>query len=624
MTQLVIAGSIIDVEENINYNFQVADIAEIKASKSTYTSSFKIPRTSEVVKLMDGLGVPADTSRKPYIILNVDVLDDYTPILHNGVLLFNKTEALYYNVAVISGTFDFFTEVGDTKISDLDIGDIIHDKTTDKVNEALLGQHVYKYFFAHFGGLERWIFNNANTINIDYMIPAVPASYLWDKIFEKFPRFTYSGDVFSSDDFNTLNVTFPYPPFSQIGQEQRELFTGMQQFLQSFGDGVPITGYENWSTIDNTGTGLTVVNNWQYQAVENGVYRLNIVNFTGFALYGAVNDLPLLLHIEVNGVVRQSVHSTLEGTIENVAELLLDLTVGDIVNFRILRNEERPSESCIVQIDLFTIETFKVVAVQEDLDKIFKIKATDFIKEIMWRYALIAFVDGNHIEFVSLGDIINNSEAIDWSDKYIERIDETYNIQYAKNNYLRHEYVIDGDEYFDRNIIVDNANLEATKDIIQSKFYAPSLNQPDYSTHPSVLPLPLRTYETFTGSGLEMTDFDTEERNFFVRTEQVTVPYRIGSRSMGDVLDVSTPTPVYREDFSTLQFLTNPYYDVLSKILDDTRVHRISLLLTSIDVNQLDFKKVYYFQQEGAFYMLNKLQYKKGDEAKGEFIKIRR
>jgi hypothetical protein len=49
---------------------------------------------------------------------------------------------------------------------------------------------------------------SATTINVDYLVPSVKVSYLWDNLFSTY-GFTYSGSIFSSPDFTNLYLTYP-------------------------------------------------------------------------------------------------------------------------------------------------------------------------------------------------------------------------------------------------------------------------------------------------------------------------------------------------------------------------------------------------------------------------------
>lgn len=638
--QIQIQDTIIELGEEINYNFQVGDIAEISKSKSTYTSSFKIPRLSEFERLFNGLAIPGDRSKFPYQINDVYLLDDYVPIM-KGVLVFMRTDELYFNVTAISGAFDFFTEIGDTKFSDIDISEIVHEKTLDVVADRIAGLIIqpygghYTYGFAQFGGMSHYTDGGGPvTVNIDALCPVVTARYLWDKIFEAFPRFTFSGDFYSTQDFERLWVVFPYGPFGDVGVPSLSLTTKKLEWGTFAGIG-PITGYENWSDIDVVSPDFQVNSNWQIESLFDGVARVDVNQFNVIVGYGSSPGTPswISLTVKKNGSEILYIRSQSTESQSILDSQLVEVSAGDTLDFVIERNPDFDGQFMIGEIVDLTMSFNRVSFDQSSSDKAFGLKIRDFIKEVMWRYGLLAFVDNNHIDFVRMGDIIESGDVVDWSDKYVRRTEEEYTLDYNQNNWLRHKYDDEDAEYFDRNIEVDNKNIAPEKTIIQSLFYAPSENESQYRVHPDRV-ISVRQFLIFDPSintiDLEEDnaefEYKTQQRYFFARVTSENIPYRIGSATMGGVVD-SPATPgttklTHVITFADLAFADNPYYDALTKILNPTRAHRIELKLTAIDVNQLSLNRLYYFEQEQARYMLNKLQYKRGTVAKGEFIKI--
>lgn len=638
--QIQIQDTVIELGEEINYNFQVGDLGEISKSKSTYTSSFKIPRLSEFEKLFNSLGIPSDRSRHPYQINDVYLLDDYVPIMR-GVLVFMRTDELHFNVTAISGAFDFFTEIGETKFSDIDISEIVHEKTLETVADRIEGLILqpyggnYTYGFANFGGLSHYTESGGPvTVNIDTLCPVVTAKYLWDKIFQSFPRFSFSGDFYTSQDFEGLWVVFPYSPFVEVGEPIRSIELIREGWIQGFNPGVDITGYEPWDTITQQEIHfIPTSTNWILRCEDSGVYKINIDIFNAFIRYPDITPDPsdhIILTIRVNGTPVFSVNSTLSS--DASYRFYYFISAGDFVDFTFDRQQGRENELVIIDLTNLTISIDKLENNDQSALSTFGLSIRQFVKEIMWRYGLLAFVENNHIDFTRIGGIIESGEVVDWSDKYIRRTEEEYTLDYNQNNWLRHKYDGENQSYFDKNIQVDNKNILPEKTIIQSELYVPEEYQITYRTYPSytiqVSSFPIFDPDVRTVDSTEEGEFDykTQKRFFFARVESRNIPYRIGSVTMGGTEDSPTNPGITKRThvitFDNLSFEENTYYDPLRKILDHTRVHRIELLLTPIDANQLSLKKLYYFEQEQSHYMLNKLQFKKGTAAKGEFIKI--
>lgn len=615
--QIQIGDRIIDLGEEVTYNFQVGDIGDISKSKSTYTSSFRIPRTSELELLFQGLGIPADQSKRPYRINDVYLLDDYVPIMQ-GVLVFMRTDEIYFNVTAISGAFDFFTELGDLRFSDLDISEIIHEKTLQTVGERISGAisdpyplH-YAYGLANFGGISRFAVGGGDPmVNIDALSPAVTARYLWDKIFQAFPRFTFSGDFYADPDFNSLWVIFPYPPFDEV----REPVLNAEMYKRGYvmNGNAPASpmgiDYTLTDFIEQPAGSPARVN-----ALRSGPLRITLdtwnVDVTSVGT-------PLSLQFWRNGTELIGEFSdTFQGMSFDVW-----LDAGDLVNFEFFWPGEDPIYGTIHDV---TVSLSRMTLGEAAIDTIFGLSLRSFVKEIMWRYGLLTFVNNNHIEFIGIEDIINSPQVVNWSDKYARRTEEEYSIQYNQSNWLRHRYATDGAEYYDRNIPVDNKNIPPTKTVIQSDLFAPAQGYRPYSPYPAttIQAREFPIYDPSIDMPSEVFEYKTEQRMFFARVVTDTVPYRLGSVTRGGLID--NPSGAYTRifEFTDLAFADNDHYDALRKVLDHTRVHRIELLLTPVEVNQLSLKKLYYFEQEASKYMLNKLTYTRGDLASGEFIKV--
>lgn len=632
--QIQIQDTIIELGEEINYNFQVGDLGEISKSKSTYTSSFKIPRLTEFERLFGGLGIPADRSRFPYQINDVYLLDDYVPIMR-GVLVFMRTDELYFNVTAISGAFDFFTEIGETKFSDIEISEIVHEKTLEEVYDRIAGLIIhpyggyYTYGFAQFGGMSHYREGNdgASTVNIDCLCPAVTAKYLWDKIFEAFPRFTFSGDFYTSQDFERLWVVFPAPPTSEYEDyEVKGTASITNLHFVSPPRIYPLTGtYDgpaDFISFENNGTGT-----FRVVVLSSGYLRIKLEKFwvPTVTQPSALDYIEIRIRRNLNEFIDVLGTSTLTDVNSTSDPIDILVAPGDIFEFG-------SNAIADAQINELTISFERATVGPVLVEKIYGLSLKSFVKEIMWRYGLLAFVEGDNIDFVRMGSIIQSSDVVDWSDRYVRRTEEEYTLDYNQNNWLRHKYETDRDSYFDKNLPVDNKNMSPQKTIIQSEFFAPLEEKRQYRTYPDNI-ISVDHFPVFDPRAEEVDltqggtfDYKTENRMFFARVSSRNIPYRIGSATLGGVMDVPLnpilENRVHIITFDDCSFASNPHYDSFRKILDHTRVHRIELRLTPIDINQLSLRSLYYFEQEQSYYMLNKLQYKRGTVAKGEFVKI--
>jgi hypothetical protein len=100
-----------------------------------------------------------------------------------------------------------------TTLGDLNLTGLTHTKDVATVVNTFTATTLpYKYILADYNGQATYTSTSggtsATTINVDYLVPSVKVSYLWDNLFSTY-GFTYSGSIFSSPDFTNLYLTYP-------------------------------------------------------------------------------------------------------------------------------------------------------------------------------------------------------------------------------------------------------------------------------------------------------------------------------------------------------------------------------------------------------------------------------
>lgn len=630
ITQIAFENFVIDLDEKINYNFQTASVGDLSVSKSNYTSSFNIPRTTEVQEFFNALGIPGDLSNVPYVSQNVEVLEDYMPV-YSGTFVVLKTNKLYYNAAIVSGTFDFFSFLADKKFSDIDIEEIIHAKTPENVADAITDtSKPYAYFVGYFSNNP--YYNNG--LNVDAMPVAVKLQYLMDKIFEHV-QMTYS--LPSNANLANQFMTFPYPPYLEVGSEGGQTFTAIknsqtlpfqERYLES---SVMRNQYANWDS--TSGVGFTTIG-FDLVAVAGGqtifIFEQCIVEIRTFGETVGVPVECVLIDTSNNYEFARFTTDTIQSyngddtyrTVYNVSQ-----GVRVRIEFRYRNPNTLIPKTAIFESIILRLSTLDLST--DGLNRVYGFGLADFIKEMMYRYTLIPIQKGKHIEFISLNDIIQIegvTDYIDWSDKYIEREDESYDVGYAQNNYLRHKYVDQNESSYDLNLVSENKTLPISNTMIDSKVFAPPLSQveviPDQNLPTNIIQsLKWVTYDVQLSDGGTTANIKTENRNFFVMIQQDPgMRIRLESPSLpGD--QVVNPFQMNVGSY-VAGFVINPRWNSLRPLLINSRKHIITLHLNQEDIRVLDQTKPYYFNQEQSYYVLSKLQYEKGKEAKGEFIKI--
>lgn len=609
--QLGIQGHIIELEEEIAYNFQVGNIADFSKLKSNYTSAFKIPKTIDVVRLFEGLGIPSDTSTVPYRINNVDCLDDYS-IVYSGTLVVLKTDELYYHSTVISGVYDLATVLGDATLYDV-VEDIVPLKSPEAVYSGLLQASPIppytRFMMVDFGGVMP--INNSNRYDADVFACSIFLDSLIQFIFQH-AGYTYS--LPASIDLTDEMVALPIPPlvdYAMDSTQRAEANVNDEGDALSSGN-TPVA----WDSVSfESGFFTYNASTVTFTCVTAGIYR---ISFDMIALNRYATSTPNWSRARVLILLNGSTIGAFDGLSNDGGMAKYSTVVYMMASSTIRIVVETTLPSSPFSIRIYTAGNMSISSVVNDPKKLgsfLNMKLTDFIKEFAYRYMLTPVQDGNNVAFISLYDTLQNWDVVDWSSKYIERKEETYTLNYAQNNWLRHSYADESADYYDLNLQSNNLNAPVNKDIVKSKIFAPTLD--------GVYPI----YDQEQGSSGNVSKPKTNNRMYWIKRERgpLETDIFIESRTIPILGEYKIDQGVYvnKADTYTAGFNQSERWESLRSIIEDTRVHLIDLNLSIVDVTNIDFSKVYYFEQEASYYILNNLKYTKGKVTTAEFVKVR-
>lgn len=639
MVQIQYLGRFLDIKETekVTYTIQVQDLADVSSVASSVTTSFKLPKTKNNYEALKSLSLPSDTSNLPYL-KNVCKLYNFgTTLIDNGWLKINNSDEESFNVNIENGIIDFFKAIeGKTIGNDLDLTDTNHNKDLITVINSF-ERNDYTYIIADYNGLNTYLKGGVNYINVDYLVPSLNSKYIWDKIFTSI-GYTYSGSVFNSELFTNLWVTYPKAPPTEADDEQlpdpvlrlSTNKTGNIEFVEDLTYDIIEFDLENVTTNDND-----FLNN-KLIVKHTGTYSLKSI-IDGYADYVVTNNHGdedgseksfLLPALRINGVIKLFSNDD-----------TLNLKQGDIVEF--LCTWYGLSGSYIVRIReiVFNSYDFKLYQISQQVvdfgSEFLDVSLSEFIKEIMMRFALTPFIDveNKHIKFLTLSERINTNNVKDWTDKFVRRTDENYIYKdYAQRNWLKHKYNDENATFNNGFLSVSNQTLQPQKDLYSSKFYSfnneitsfydsdftnnsfPIWNREIKETINNDTTPPTKTYDV-NYKGLS-------NRFYFIRRKILPKTINIGSQLLrieetaNDVAIVDTKNLSYSD-------AVNNYKDFV-KVLNDTRIHEIELFLNINDLLDLDLESLYYFSQENQYYILNRITIDLTNNInKGEFIRVK-
>ncbi|MGV0755797.1 hypothetical protein ACTS95_02240 [Empedobacter brevis] len=628
----------------IQYNFQVNDIGDVESRQATFTSTISLPKTKTNVRIMEGLGLVGDTSRLPYDKINAHLFEDTIPVIYNGWAIIGETNESY-NLNLYSGIIDLFKAIENKTIgNDLDLTETKHNKDLYSVYNSFTNEN-YRYIIADYNGKSHIVFKNQIFVNIEYLIPSIRCKYLIEKIQETF-GFEFIGSIFNNDNYLNWWMTYPKPSPEISGEITIDpvlVSTGSVLNLVNplYDDGISYIDLNNgYNAIEGEW-----LNDKEYKVEKAGTYNIKYKG-DGLAKYyweepndqtdpRRIDNRTPNLTLCINGKQQSDKKIYMDN---KDLEINFSVNIGDVISFVYVEiYENRPSWGLNeLIIDNFNFSIYQITSGTIDFkDVLIDFSIKDFFKEFLWQFGLTPIPQkDNKVLFLTTDERIN-AEVVNWSDKFNGRLSENYIYgNYAQKNNFRHKYNSENTSYNDGFLEVNNKNLEDEKDVIQSKIYTIEEEKNSFKTS-SGNSFETNIYKLWNreivqkvdDKGIELIDIkykDLSNRYYFIRSILNTGQINLISEKLNDSIQLDTFS---QESYNGLEFknIVSNYYKSFQGILDDSRIHFIKLKnLTPVDIQNLRFDVVYYFEQEQQYYILNKLPYQNQKENVGEFVRIKR
>ena len=613
VTVRINTGDSLDVSGNVTYVKKVSDIGDITKANSSFSWQITFPKTPNNVKIFQGLGIAGSSSRIPYKKIVCQILDNGVIIEPNGNLIITESTEEEYKGHVKAGIIDFLHDISNDKISDIiDLSDLGHLNTPSNIINTFNNDTPYKYIVANYNGQKMADIGGVTNLNPFSLVPSINVKYLWDKIFDYY-GWSYSGN------FNLSDIWMTYP--NAIGYSDSEAATVLQViyntnfYLVVNPDVKPsdlTVSYINSDFISQMASPLSFVFTFE----ESGTYNIKA------SLTGVVNSLvsiyppiPIKWNIHVGGQYDPVTYKSGEEL-----EITIFAPAGTNIYIQVLTNGYPHPGVVEITEGWMSVETRGIQPIDFS-EALIKIKVKDFFKEILFRNALTPFinVDDKHITFRTLDERLS-APTLDWSKKYAGRQSEKYVYEnYAQENLVKHKYNDENQDYADGVIVVDNENQPTEKTLYQSFSYAPEQTFEQIKTN-------LNTYNV---QNFRMFDVEIEidengdmianykqlkDRFYFIKARTVNEQIYVGT-------DLATKFPLaeYSEVFANI---IDTKFSNIGRVINDAKILDIDLVLSKMDILNMLFHRLYYFEQEKGYFLLNQLTWKSGEISTGEFVKI--
>lgn len=620
---------------NVARTLQVNDLISLNSRQTNFTATFKIPKTKNNIFAFKNLGIVGNVSNVPYEKNDVYLFsDDGELLLYKGWLLVRDSDEDNYNCNIYDGNIDFYKAIEEYKLSNLPLDEINHIKDLTNVIDSFDGSTVYKYIIADYNG--KTLYND--NLNIDYLIPSVPVSYLWNKIFDFF-GYTFSGAIFDTFKFQNLYMTFP-KGVGALGETEEVFFSddtedGVYQFFSAGGFNHKVIYFNSFTSANNSVTtfydNLGTGNNLFIQFLENGNYKIDIsFSLINVGTYKA--NLHMLLNQPFGNYVPYSslpINNS-NKILENFGNGSYSLTLyrsfnaNDYISFlfKEINNYFIPS---FFNINDFTITITKLENELIDFNQAFlDFSVKDFLNEVLYQFSLTPYKDKytNHYEFLTLNEVLQTTEIYDWSDKFNKKLKESYVYgNYAQKNIFARKYNDIENDHANGNIFIDNKNLQETKTVIQSKIYAPEKDKV------KLLGLDTNVYKLWDKEPKEDGTINykqLDKRFYFLSYEDTIFPSAVTLTSEGfGVSQTVTSIPIEKYSGISYNDVCNNDYLIINNVLNQSKIIDAEIFLNENDIVNIDFKKLVYLKQEASYFLINKISnFSKKGLTKCELIKV--
>lgn len=640
---LYINGQQVDIEPGqvIAQTKQVNDLNSLSNRQANYTNTFRLPMTARNIKIMQYLSIPGNASNIPYQKNECSLYSESGEcFVYKGWANITQTSD-YYEAHIIDGITDLYKRIENTTLSNLGISELNHTKSVAVVKDSWTNPATkYKYILADYNGNTGA--TNTGEVNIDYLVPSVSVKYLWDKIFA-FAGATYSGAVFMMQQFQNLYMTFP----KGIKTSDSETLLFESKDYTFVGYGTAKKYYAKYNTFD-TFLIPSATNQIHLKVLEAGTYRVDISG-----------NLETREYLTINGEPSGSVPANSKLFIAKNAELIPADQVGvfkqfdqltsvpsltDFEDAKVFNLDALDSICIVVQSanpipwKMFRVEdenSLTVTLTKLDYNPIdfeealIDFSTKDFLNEVVHRFGLTMFKDkySNNYRFLTLQELLQTSQIVDWSSKFTRKISESYIYgTYAQRNYFKYAYNDKEGSHNDGYIDVNNINLVEKKDVIKSKIYSPE------STKTKYLNSLRNVYKMWEKQVVEATDEEPEtieyksldNRYYFMRAETVTTDDPITIVSL-DTAGSDTATTYMIENYWKLAFwdVIQDFYLPMQLILQKATIQKIQLYLKEVDIVNFRFDKLYYIEQLSSYFLINKIEnYVPGKPTTCEVVRV--
>lgn len=626
MTEVYANGNLLELGDvKIRKVFQINDIGEPKDRQSNYTLPFDIPETPNNVKTFEMLGVLGNLSRAPYTQIPSKVVENSVEIIPDGVLVISKKQGKFKG-HIYSGNIFLFDKISNKKINELNFAEYNHGVNEDTFLNSFSNIGGYIYGLSDFGKLD------TSEIEINYQVPSFFVHTLWDMIFKE-AGIKYEGDIFQTQRFyckaitmfrgydsNLDDITNPID-ITATSETENATFQVTQQGNGSFlltTHGNLLFYYPDQSNLEdvpNNSRGTVIL------PVDSGTYNFSFdISFTIGNGNLQFNPFLQVIDADSNNVIyskfikyldsEETFSTSLNGSC--VLEGGKRYIVLIRYNYSYPNGTPAPITNTVSQtITNFSFANSQTLTTLRFNDFIGEMNQIDFVKDIMQEFGLIFKKRRNELtyDFIEIKKLLSDrSQVLDWSDKYLNEIEEDYKFSaYAQNSRFAYNYLeSDGERFADGFLKIENENLPIEKTLVTRPYNAPTQSSKALGND-ELLFTPFWTIE-FNDDGTVKGYKPFSSKNYIVDIvrKTKTIDYKLTG---GNIQQYTGEVPILNFDNLKYSDILNSNYSELKDTLDFYLYKKVNLLLNELDIQNLDLFKPIYLKQLASDFYINKINY---------------
>jgi len=488
MRLLYVNDRLIDLKPGqlIAQTLQVFDPGRLGSVVTNYTSSIRIPRTSNNDTTIGYLWNTKTKSNYPYTSLSCRYIENGFPLIRNGRVVVNEVTESDYSLTVYSGPFGFFERIVNKTLWDLDFSDI-NGPWTQSVRDGYRNASTgIVQALVDDGRLDQNSASTAPTIENQGAAVKPPQIYyhtVLQKIFETF-GFLYDGDIFTNEIFLKIAMPLSVIYNDTAWMEAKSFLAGVPGTQEMFDPAIEEavlfnTGVKQGPDGFYDGVSEYVVAN---PDTPDRYFRLVFFADLTLEVTGGTVDIKM----EVTGHSPSTVPNVGTGSHSVSFQPPNGLKDGDVIKVTLVKNTGSPAIEIIggvfytVPLSGATGEEFFPTITQEYVyfQKLFEnILIVDFLKEFCVRFGCQITQVNNTLKVNTLNKILDDNSGPDWTakrDRVANKIKYAFST-YGKTNYFKagsdSDFTPDlTDNYGDGSFEIPNENLKDSATIYTSIF----------------------------------------------------------------------------------------------------------------------------------------------------------